>query len=99
MTVSNHSRISTIAKDQDTHLESYLLRERIKAGIKRAREAGQKIGRPKVTDRPDFNQEFRGIAERIRQGHISQFQAANELNIGYTTLKRLLNNSGDALTD
>jgi putative DNA-invertase from lambdoid prophage Rac len=49
----------------------------------------QKIGRPKVTDRPGFNEAFGDILERLAAGEISRRQAAKVLNIGHATLNRL----------
>jgi DNA invertase Pin-like site-specific DNA recombinase len=71
-------------------LERGILRERVKAGMARARKQGKKIGRPRVTDRRGFKKRFGAILERLIQGEISRRQAARELNIGYATLKRLL---------
>lgn len=51
---------------------------------------GIKIGRPRVTDREGFDRRFGGILERLNGEGISRCQAAKELNIGYATLKRLL---------
>lgn len=73
-------------------LERGILRERVKAGMDRARKQGHRIGRPKVSDRPGFNRRFGDILERLKQGNISRRKAAQELNIGYATLKRLLDN-------
>jgi DNA invertase Pin-like site-specific DNA recombinase len=70
--------------------ELELIRERVKAGMERARRQGKKIGRPKVTDRKGFSKRFGAILERLLKGDISRRQAAKELNIGYATLKRLL---------
>jgi DNA invertase Pin-like site-specific DNA recombinase len=70
--------------------ELELIRERVKAGMERARRQGRKIGRPKVTDRKGFTKRFGDILERLLKGDISRRQAAKELNIGYATLKRLL---------
>ena len=70
--------------------ELELIRERVKAGMDRARRQGRQIGRPKVTDRRGFNKRFGDILERLNGGHISRRQAAKELGIGYATLKRLL---------
>ncbi|HZA24654.1 MAG TPA: recombinase family protein [Dehalococcoidia bacterium] len=70
--------------------ELELIRERVKAGMERARRQGRKIGRPKVTDRKGFSKRFGAILERLLRGDISRRQAAKELNIGYATLKRLL---------
>ena len=56
----------------------------------RARRQGRRIGRPRVTDRKGFNRRFGDILERLRAGNISRRRAANELGVGYATLKRLL---------
>jgi DNA invertase Pin-like site-specific DNA recombinase len=71
-------------------LERGILRERVKAGMDRARKQGPRIGRPRVTDRRGFHQRFGAILERLGQGELSRRQAAKELNIGYASLKRLL---------
>jgi len=71
-------------------LERGILRERVKAGMERARRQGQKIGRPKVTDRRGFTERFGAVLERVQSGSLSRRQAALELGIGYATFKRLL---------
>lgn len=71
-------------------LERGILRERVKAGMDRAKKQGKKIGRPKVTDRPGFSTRSKTILERLSLGDISRRQAARQLGIGYATLKRLL---------
>ena len=71
-------------------LERGILRERVKAGMDRARREGRQIGRPRVTDRPGFKKRFGAVLERLQEGELSRRQAANELNIGYATFKRLL---------
>ncbi len=75
-------------------LERGILRERVKAGMDRARKQGHKIGRPRVTDRRGFSRRFGDILERLAAGTISRRQAALELGIGYATLKRLLDDQG-----
>jgi len=65
-------------------------RELVLAGMERARLQGKRIGRPKVTEREGFPQQFEAMVERIRSGDISRRRAARELDIGYATLKRLL---------
>ena len=70
--------------------ELELIRERVKAGMDRARRQGKRIGRPKVTDRRGFKNRFGAILERLTAGDISRRKAAKELNIGCATLKRLL---------
>jgi DNA invertase Pin-like site-specific DNA recombinase len=70
--------------------ELELIRERVRAGMERARRQGRRIGRPRVIDRRGFHSRFGAILERLIKGDISRRQAAKELNIGYATLKRLL---------
>ena len=70
--------------------ELELIRERVKAGMDRARRQGKRIGRPRVTDRRGFKHRFGAVLERIVAGDISRRQAARELDIGYATLKRLI---------
>ena len=71
-------------------LERGILRERVKAGMARARKEGHRIGRPKVTERRGFNQRFGAVLEQLDNQTLSRRQAAHELGIGYATLKRLL---------
>ena len=75
-------------------IELELIRERVKAGMDRARRQGRRIGRPKVTDRRGFPKRFGAVLERLRAGDLSRRQAALELGIGYATLKRLIDASG-----
>jgi DNA invertase Pin-like site-specific DNA recombinase len=70
--------------------ELELIRERVKAGMDRARRQGKKIGRPRVTERRGFNRRFGAILERLNDGKLSRRKAAKELGVGYTTLKRLI---------
>ena len=70
--------------------ELELIRERVKAGMDRARRQGKRIGRPRVKEQRGFMKRFGAILERLRSGDISRRKAANELGIGYATLKRLL---------
>jgi transposase len=65
-------------------------RQLVKDGMKRARNLGKRIGRPRVIERPDFHQRFAAVVERIDLGILSRRQAAKELDIGYATLKRLM---------
>ena len=65
-------------------------RDLVRAGMERARQQGKRIGRPRVSERPEFLQQFAAVSERIGLGLISRRQAAKELAIGYATLKRLL---------
>ena len=71
-------------------LERGILRERVKAGMERARKEGRRIGRPRVTERRGFKEHYGAVLERLNKGEISRRRAAQELGIGYATLKRLL---------
>ena len=74
--------------------ELEMIRERVKAGMDRARRQGKQIGRPRVTDRRGFNRRFTEVLARLDAGDISRRKAAKELGIGYATLKRLLDGRG-----
>jgi hypothetical protein len=65
-------------------------RDLVKAGMERARQLGKRIGRPRVTERPEFTQRLSAILARLRLGELSRRQAAKELDVGYATLTRLL---------
>ena len=65
-------------------------RDLVRAGMERARQQGKRIGRPRVSERPEFAQRFAAVVERIGPGGLSRRQAAKELDVGYATLKRLL---------
>jgi hypothetical protein len=69
----------------------HLHRELVKTGVKRARENGKRIGRPRVNERPEFSKWFAGVIDRMALGMLSRRKAARELDIGYATLVRLLN--------
>ena len=68
--------------------------ELVKAGMVRARQRGMRIGRPRVSEGPEFIQRFTTVTERIALGVLSKRQAAKELGIGYATLARLLDAKG-----
>ncbi len=53
--------------------ELELIRERVKAGMDRARRQGKRIGRPRVTDRRGFQQRFEGVLEGLNNGDFSRF--------------------------
>ena len=79
--------------------ELEMIRERVKAGMDRARRQGRQIGRPRVTERRGFNKRFGDILERLNGGDISRRKAAMELGIGYATLKRLLDAQASGKAD
>ena len=65
----------------------------IKEGMERARQRGQQIGRPRVSEGYRLRPDFVIAQERIRQGDLTVGRAAKELGIGYATLKRLLDST------
>ncbi|MBM3943363.1 MAG: recombinase family protein [SAR202 cluster bacterium] len=71
-------------------LERGILRERVKAGMERARKEGKQIGRPSVYVRKGFRPRLQNVLERLDKKEISRRQAAKELKVGYATLKRIL---------
>ena len=71
-------------------------RDLVRAGMERARQQGKRIGRPRVSERPEFSERFAAVAGRIGPGGLSRRQAAKELAIGYATLKRLLDAQSDS---
>lgn len=72
-------------------LERGILRERVKAGMDRARRQGRKVGRPSVTRRPGFQRDLEAVKAEIAAGTLSRRGAAKRLDIGRATLDRLLN--------
>jgi transposase len=67
----------------------------IKTGMEQARQHGKRIGRPRVSEKPDFNQRLADVLERINSGILSRRKAARELCIGYATLKRIIDAQKD----
>ena len=74
--------------------ELEMIRQRVRAGMERARRQGKHIGRPKVTDRKGFNRRFDEVLHRLTAGKISCRKTAKERGIGYATLKRMLDGQG-----
>jgi transposase len=79
-------RIIWYADPEMKHVHS----DMVKAGMQKARLEGKLIGRPKVTERPEFLDRLAYMKQRLSLGEISRRRAAKELDIGYATLKRLL---------
>lgn len=77
-------------------LERGILSERTKAGMARARRQGKRIGRPPVTARSGFAERWVQARQEIEAGRLSRSAACKRLGIGYATLLRLFNESGDA---
>lgn len=71
-------------------LERGILRERVKAGMERARREGRHIGRPPVTERRGFAARWAAVRTELGAGAITRSEAARRLQIGYASLLRLI---------
>jgi DNA invertase Pin-like site-specific DNA recombinase len=71
-------------------LEHAIIRERVKAGMARAKRQGRHVGRPPVTDRPGFRRQWEAVRADLAAGRISQAAAARQLRCGQATVRRLL---------
>ena len=58
-------------------------RDLVRAGMERAKQQGKRLGRPRVKERPEFEQRFAAVVERMGPDGLSRRQAAQELDIGY----------------
>ena len=65
-------------------------KELVKAGMERARKLGKHIGRPRVSQREGFAEHFTEVVERIGPEGLSNRQAAKELGVSLSTLRRLM---------
>lgn len=70
--------------------ELELIRERVTAGMDRARREGKRIGRPKVTDDPRRKAALQRAVQQVRSGGKSYRQAAQEAGVSLATLQRAL---------
>ena len=73
--------------------ELELIRERVVAGMERAKAQGIAIGRPKRTDDRAFQAAWAAIRHQILSGQLSQRAAAAQLGCGASTIRRLLRNA------
>ncbi len=77
-------------------LERGILRERVKAGMERARREGRTFGRPRTeTKNMRIRQAWPVVRSQLLRGDISQREAARLLDIGRGTVQRLLERCGD----
>jgi DNA invertase Pin-like site-specific DNA recombinase len=77
-------------------LERGVLRERVRAGMERARREGRRIGRPRAVDRPQVRQAWAELEPAVRAGAIPVSEAARRLGVARATVHRLLRRPGDA---
>jgi DNA invertase Pin-like site-specific DNA recombinase len=92
-TTSPHGRLLFAILAAVAEMERELIAERVKEGMKLAKEKGAKIGRPSVTERPAFVRKWPRVRAELKAGTLSRRQAAKKLRIGTATLKRLIDRS------
>lgn len=73
--------------------ELELIRERVVAGMERAKRQGRMIGRPPALHRPGLEQEWEKVRPLIEHGRISVRQASRRLGVGTATVYRLRSQS------
>lgn len=76
-------------------LERQVLAERTRAGMDRARRQGRRVGRPPVTARPGFGEQWAALRHGVEAGTVTHAAAARRLGIGHATLLRLLARTPD----
>ena len=70
--------------------ELEMIRERVTAGMARARKQGKRIGRPRISDQRDFKRRFARILPAVLEGTMSLGEAAKELAISRRSMRRYL---------
>ena len=70
--------------------ELEMIRERVTAGMDRARRQGKRIGRPRVMDRRGFKSRFARILPAVLLGHKSVGEASTELGISRRSFRRYM---------
>jgi len=71
-----------------------LIRERVAAGMARAKAEGRRIGRPRVADDPARGPALAAAVAAVRAGQLSRRQAASQAGVGLATLQRALQAAG-----
>ena len=67
-----------------------MIRERVIAGMDRARRQGKRIGRPTVMDRRGLKNRFARILPAVLVGYKSIAEAASELGISRRSFRRYM---------
>jgi DNA invertase Pin-like site-specific DNA recombinase len=70
--------------------ERALIKERVRAGIDRAKREGKRFGRPGGTHTIGFEGAWERLASQVRSGVMSQREAAKTLGVARRTVQRLL---------
>jgi DNA invertase Pin-like site-specific DNA recombinase len=77
-------------------MERELIRERVKAGMEKARADGRTIGRPRRLTTPQEHRHWRLVVEALRAGHITRKEAAKKLGVRYATFQKSLSSDASA---
>jgi DNA invertase Pin-like site-specific DNA recombinase len=70
--------------------ERDLIRERVREGMSKARRDGKSIGRPSALRNARVRRAWKELEGNVRQGHISQRQAARQIGVGLGTIQCFL---------
>jgi putative DNA-invertase from lambdoid prophage Rac len=71
-------------------LERGILKERVRAGMDRAKRQGRRLGRPSHTQDAGFLGKWEDLVPTLHAGQISRSEAARRLGVGRATIGRLL---------
>ena len=71
-------------------LERSILKERVRAGMDRAKRQGKRLGRPSHTPDAEFLGNWEALLPALHTGQISRAEAARRLGVGRATIGRLL---------
>jgi len=70
--------------------ELELIRERVTAGMDRARQEGKAIGRPKLVDDPQKWANAQAAVSAVRSGQLSYRKAAKQFGVSLSTIQRVM---------
>lgn len=71
-------------------MERELIRERVKAGMEKARAEGRRVGRPPKHQAPHEHRLWRSVLEALSAGHLTRKEAAKKLGVRYSTFRAAL---------
>lgn len=79
--------------------ELELIRERVTAGMERARKEGKAIGRPKIADDPQKAQRLHEAVTSVQSGTLSYRQAAATYRVSVSSIQRGIKEIEEAQTN
>jgi DNA invertase Pin-like site-specific DNA recombinase len=75
-------------------MERELIRERVKAGMDKARAEGKRVGRPRRQQVPQQHRLWVNVLEALKAGHLTRKEAAKKLGVRYSTFRAALELEG-----